>query len=224
MVETLKQSGHEVTLILKTPKPLEGTKYEKDDQTDEGVVADGSSGSCELLDPVSNQITESDGLSVDDVDMEGGSGINSPDGFQGDTDLSSLQNVLRAKKQASLDLKRTSSAPLTDKEKAEATSEVPSNSSKDTLEETDGGPTLSPPPIGGFEQRLHTRAASTGTKVWLNSGLGKGSLCLVKGHQWYKSLFVCRLWTQQFSKHLWIKDCVRELLLHFTVGWPTKLR
>ena len=171
MVETLKQSGHEVTLILKTPKPLEGFKYEKDDQTDEGVVADGSSGSCEL---VTNQITESDGLSVDDVDMEGGSGVNSPDGFQGDTDLSSLQ-LVRLKKQPSLDLKRTSSVPLTEREKAEAVSEAQTDNSEDTIEEVDGGSTVSPPPMGGFEERLHARTASAGrVELQVRVGSGKG--------------------------------------------------
>lgn len=187
MVETLKQSGHKVTLILKvpTPKLKEGSKEDdKDDQTDEGVVADESSGSCDLLDPSSNQITdtlmESDGLSVDDLDTEDSS-IKSPDGFQGDTDLSGLHNILRTKKEASLDIKRTSSAPLTDQEKANSILE---KNSKDTFgsnenvltEETDG---LSPSPgLMGvtFEQRLHQRTASEGqgkVRVCLNES-GKG--------------------------------------------------
>ncbi len=155
MVETLKQSGHEVSLILKIPKPINGSKDEKDDQTDEGVVADGSNGSCELLDPASNQMPESDGLSVDDVDMEG---IHSPDGFHGDTDLSNLQSIFRMKKQASLDLKRTSSVPLTDREKAGMLE------GEGTVEEIDGGSNKFSP-LTGLQQRMHTRTSSAGTQV-----------------------------------------------------------
>ncbi|XP_064405032.1 connector enhancer of kinase suppressor of ras 2-like isoform X2 [Halichondria panicea] len=156
VVETLKQSGHEVSLILKIPKPVNGNKEEKDDQTDEGVVADGSNGSCEILDPASNQMPESDGLSVDDVDMEG---IHSPDGFQGDTDLSNLQSIFRMKKNASLDLKRTSSVPLTDREKADTILEA---QGEGALEETDGG-SNNFSPLAGLQQRMHTRTSSAGT-------------------------------------------------------------
>ena len=177
MVETLKQSGHEVTLILKVPTPelKEGSKEdEKDDQTDEGVVADGSSGSCDPLDPSTDTLIESDGLSLDDLDIEDGSSIKSPDEFQGDTDLSGLHNMLRTKKEISLDIKRTSSVPLTDREKANS---ILDKNSKDTLgcneniiEETDGS-SPSPRLLGvTFEQRLHQRTAS--------EGQGKVRVCL----------------------------------------------
>lgn len=158
VVETLKQSGHEVSLILKIPKSIKGDKEEKDDQTDEGVVADSSSGSCELLNTTSNQMGESDGQSVDDVDMEGCGGLQSPDGFQGDTDLSHLQNIFKMTKQPSLDLKRTASVPLTDREKAGTVLDTGGD------EETDGGSEKSSPLTisSGSHQILHTRTSSAG--------------------------------------------------------------
>ncbi len=156
MVETLKQCGHEVCLILKIPKYIEGNKEEKDDQTDEGVVADSSNGSCELLHTVSNQMAESDGQSVDDVDMEGCDGIQSPEGFQGDTDLSNLQSIFKMSKQSSLDLKRTASFPLTDKERAGAILDTGGD------EETDGGSDKSSPLTRSSPRIIHTRTSSAG--------------------------------------------------------------
>lgn len=170
VVDTLKQSGHEVTLILKVPNAELVKEEERDYQTDEGVVVDGSSGSCDPLDPSSNQITdtviESDGVSIDDIDVVDSEGFKSPDGFDGDTDLSGLHNILKNTKLPELEIQRTSSVPLTDRDKANSIldSKASKNPSENNADERDGFSNL-PNVDRNFEQRLHQRTASDGQAI-----------------------------------------------------------
>lgn len=129
MVETLKASGHEVSLVINA-----GSSSSKRNSTTEEILngsGGGASKSQELPSPdtpyesrlLADQSTgnsqstyNSDGLSssqdtLDDI-------VDSPASFEGDTDFGGMEKVLM--KSQVLDLHRTSSAPLTHRERTVA--------------------------------------------------------------------------------------------------------
>jgi hypothetical protein len=90
-------------------------------------------------------------------DLELSKSPQTPESFEGDTDFSGMQP---------LDLKRTASAPLTDKEKASALeasteSTVDSLNAASSCDELDGSPTLRRGEMS-FEERLQNRPCDDG--------------------------------------------------------------
>ena len=194
VVDTLKACGHMVTLILKVgphhyqngcskeeeadegevmvdreeereqeeeeKDEVEGKREDEEEEeecggdNDETFVSHDSSrdSSCDSQ-PQQYQLSDHSATN----ELEDSKSPRTPESFEGDTDFSGMQP---------LDLKRTSSAPLTDKEKASAF-EASTESTGDSLnaasscEEVDGSPVIKREDMS-FEQRLENRTSSDG--------------------------------------------------------------
>lgn len=196
MVETLKASGHQVSLVINAGSSAIETDHAPPSadlpnggQVDAGELRDEPlDGSCDShmltrhsTDPsITSNSQSTDGMSssqdtLDDI-------VESPVSFEGDTDFSGMEKVLMKSKV--VDLHRTSSAPLTHREKAvvmEASTESGSSSggghgeskgsmgSAETasLDHLDGASRESGNMTGSenvsYESRLQMRTSSDGT-------------------------------------------------------------
>lgn len=201
VVETLKASGHEVSLVINTGSSSTGHTSPSGDlrngdqadtggvdvtNLDDGALRSPYDESCDrrlsanqnsdpFVTSTSHSTNYSDGMSssqdtLDDI-------AESPASFEGDTDFSGMEKILVKSKV--LDLHRTSSAPLTHREKAVVLEESGSSSggghgegkgprevgSLDCLDgasvESGGGGISSDNP--SYESRLQMRTASDGT-------------------------------------------------------------
>lgn len=200
MVETLKASGHEVSLVVNTGSssadhtpPSEDLPNGDQADTDRGGVAGGDGvlesphaksgpgfSANQIVDPfltgTSQSTNYSDGSSQDTLDDI----AESPASFEGDTDFSGMEKILL--KSRVLDLHRTSSAPLTHREKAvalDASAESGSSSGGGRGEVKGSGDTASLNCLDGasgesggvsvssdnpsFESRIQMRTSSDGT-------------------------------------------------------------
>ena len=185
VVDTLKACGHQVTLILKVGShhyqngckrkdsheengvsepnelneegqvPPEREEEEEEDENDcgnEDETFESHDSSCDSppSHPLFNQSASNE--------LELSKSPQSPESFEGDTDFSGMQV---------LDLKRTSSAPLTEKEKASAL-EASTESTVDSLnagsscDELDGSPVLRRGENESFEERLRNKSSDDG--------------------------------------------------------------
>ena len=181
MVDTLKACGHQVTLILKVGphhyqngcskddkegengvselnEEGQGPPEEEEDVDDDGndeetFISHDSSrdSSCDSQPPhpLSNQSASNE--------LELSKSPQTPESFEGDTDFSGMQP---------LDLKRTASVPLTDKEKASALeasteSTVDSLNAASSCDELDGSPFLRKGEMS-FEERLENKSGGDG--------------------------------------------------------------
>ena len=187
VVDTLKACGHRVTLILKVgpyhyqngcSKPdkeeqadgdgegdvvEEGEERERDqgreedesinDGADEEIFVSRDSSRDSSCDIQSHQLSDHSANN----ELEGSKSPQTPDSFEGDTDFSGMQP---------LDLKRTTSAPLTERERASAL-EASTESTADSLnagsscEEVDGSPVMRKGDMS-FEERLQNRSSGDG--------------------------------------------------------------
>lgn len=185
-METLKASGHEITLVInagtsqnhgvlngdetqdsREEDALESCEQSHDESCDSHSltnqnhehIANNSQSSNYSDDRSSSQDT------LDDI-------AESPGSFEGDTDFSGMENLLKNRR-IPLDLHRTSSAPLTDREKAVAlvTSKDSGSShvlsdEKTSLEEDRDSESLDAvdgSESGGHEARAKRRTSSDGT-------------------------------------------------------------
>ena len=166
MVETLKASGHEVTLIINagtserakkvtaedspdshTTRPVQNGAGDdtlklnatEDEHSDSSHLATNQS-SGEPLSSISQSTTHSDGLSSSQGTLDDITG--SPASFEGDTDFSGMHNVLLhgpLDPHGPLDLQRTSSAPLIDQRKVTDLSSDSYPSSAGPVDGKEGG-------------------------------------------------------------------------------------
>ena len=182
-MDTLKACGHQVTLILKVgPHHYQNGCNSKEEREGEenGVSEEGqgppegddeqedvNDGGNEEETFISNDLSHDSSCDSQPPhpmpdqsasnDLELSKSPQTPESFEGDTDFSGMQP---------LDLKRTASAPLTDKEKAsalEASTEsvVDSLNAASSCDELDGSPVLRRGEMT-FEERLQNRSSDDG--------------------------------------------------------------
>ena len=184
MVDTLKACGHQVTLILKIgahhyqngcdkddKEERDGEEEEEEERVGEvkgveevkengdggndGTFTSHDSSHDSSCDSHHHQLSEHSIASNETYDSKS---PQTPESFEGDTDFSGMQV---------LDLKRTTSVPLTDREKASAL-EASTESTADSLnaasscDELDGGSPVTRRGDMTFEERLENRGSGEG--------------------------------------------------------------